>query len=58
LIAGIYNDLNQIRAGETLTPETSTWCSVWYRIEAEKQQKKESSVALKMKRDWIAGWHR
>ena len=37
LITGIYNDLNQIRAGEALTPEESTCCSVWYRIQAQLQ---------------------
>ncbi len=32
LVSGIYVDLNQIRAGETLTPETSTHTSAYDRI--------------------------
>jgi len=35
LICGMYVDLNQIRAGETLTPEQSQHCSVFYRLGAE-----------------------
>jgi hypothetical protein len=34
LICGIYVDLNLIRAGEAETPESSHYCSVWYRIQA------------------------
>jgi hypothetical protein len=33
-LCGIYVELNQIRAGEALTPEDSRHCSVWYRIQA------------------------
>lgn len=40
LMAAIYNDLNQIRAGEAATPESSSWCSVWFRLEALKQEKR------------------
>jgi hypothetical protein len=55
LIAGIYNDLNQIRAGEALTPETSTWCSVWYRVHAEKQGKNKSLDPNEKRLDcWLA----
>jgi len=55
LIAGIYNDLNQIRAGEALTPETSTWCSVWFRIQADKLDRKQSSVRDEDRQDrWLA----
>jgi hypothetical protein len=35
LVCGIYVDLNQIRAGEAATPETSRHCSVWFRIQAQ-----------------------
>ena len=35
LICGMYVDLNQIRAGEAISPETSRHCSVWWRIQAE-----------------------
>lgn len=38
LICGMYVDLNQIRAGESLTPETSRLCSIWSRLQAELQQ--------------------
>ena len=34
LICGMYVDLNQIRAGEALTPEASLHCSVGWRIAA------------------------
>ena len=36
LVCGIYVDLNQIRAGEALTPEESTHTSAYDRIEAQK----------------------
>ena len=32
LVCGIYIDLNQIRVGETLTPESSTHTSAYDRI--------------------------
>ena len=55
LVAGIYNDLNQIRAGEALTPETSIWCSVWFRIQAQKQEKKNSNLPIEDRMDrWLA----
>lgn len=38
LVCGIYIDLNQIRAGETLTPEDSTHTSAYDRIEALQAQ--------------------
>jgi hypothetical protein len=36
LVCGMYIDLNQIRAGEALTPEASTHTSAYDRIEARK----------------------
>jgi hypothetical protein len=36
LVCGIYVDLNQIRAGEAATPETSRHCSIWFRIQAQR----------------------
>lgn len=38
LICGMYVDLNQIRAGEVITPEESVHCSVADRIEGERQR--------------------
>jgi hypothetical protein len=38
LLCGIYVELNQIRAGEVLTPEDSRHCSVWYRIQARQPE--------------------
>ncbi len=38
LICGIYVDLNQIRAGEALTPESSTHTSAFDRIQARLQR--------------------
>ena len=35
LICGMYVDLNQIRAGETILPEESSCCSIFYRLGAE-----------------------
>ena len=55
LLTGIYNDLNQIRAGEALTPETSVWCSVWYRIEGQKQEKNQPGLRDDKRMDrWLA----
>ena len=38
LTCGIYVDLNQIRAGEAATPETSRHTSAWERIQARRQR--------------------
>ena len=38
LVCGLYVDLNQIRAGEALTPETSTHTSAYDRILGRKQR--------------------
>ena len=39
LVCGVYVDLNQIRAGEAMTPETSTHTSAHDRIQARQQQR-------------------
>jgi hypothetical protein len=46
LICGMYIDLNQIRAGETVTPEESTHTSAYDRIESERQQQAAESAPL------------
>jgi len=51
LIAGIYVDLNQIRAGEASCPEDSSRCSVWLRIGARAQIPDASSLELD---GWLA----
>ncbi len=38
LICGMYIDLNQIRAGEASTPESSRHTSAYNRIQARQQQ--------------------
>lgn len=35
LICGMYVDLNQLRAGEAISIESSTRCSIWWRLQAE-----------------------
>lgn len=45
LVCGIYVDLNQIRAGEAVTPETSTHTSAYDRIQAREQQSKMNRLA-------------
>jgi hypothetical protein len=53
LIGGIYVDLNQIRAGETLTPETSLHCSVAWRIAASLKAGQGLS-AVANANEWLA----
>jgi hypothetical protein len=53
LVCGIYIDLNQIRAGETLTPEDSTHTSAYDRIEARKAQIAGTTTSGEMRAD---GW--
>jgi hypothetical protein len=53
LICGLYVDLNQIRAGEALTPESSIHCSVAWRIAAS-VQRKASPGAVSTADDWLA----
>jgi hypothetical protein len=45
LICGIYVDLNQIRAGEALTPELSLHCSVGWRIAARRVGNRKDGAA-------------
>lgn len=45
LVCGIYVDLNQIRAGEALTPEESCHTSAYNRIEAHKESVADSQFA-------------
>lgn len=56
LICGIYVDLNQIRAGEVLTPEASMNCSVGLRIQSSlyaRNQRRPKEKALEDDR-WLA----
>ena len=46
LICGIYVDLNQIRAGETQSPEESTHTSAFDRIAGRDARQAEAAVAL------------
>jgi len=50
LIVGLYNDLNQTRAGEASTPEDSRHCSVWYRIQARR------SLSANISQPSLDGW--
>jgi hypothetical protein len=52
LIAGMYVDLNQLRAGEVLTPEDSQHCSVWYRIQARRTT--SADISQRSPDDWLA----
>lgn len=49
LVCGIYIDLNQIRAGEATTPETSRHTSAYDRIVARRQRKRASRKAARHK---------
>ena len=51
LVCGIYVDLNQIRAGEAATPETSRHCSVWFRIQAQHGSRDKSQGKMD---SWLA----
>lgn len=46
VVCGIYVDLNQIRAGESLTPETSAHSSAYDRIEGKKLRTAASMASL------------
>jgi hypothetical protein len=56
LICGIYVDLNQIRAGEALTPELSLHCSVGWRIAALGERKRKGGAAGEVASadEWLA----
>ena len=57
LVCGIYVDLNQIRAGEAETPETSTHTSGFDRIQATSQQSGTSKLTRSHQRaDVSADW--
>ena len=53
LICGIYVDLNQIRAGEALTPESSLHCSVAWRIAARAKGDRGEDLAASAN-EWLA----
>ena len=53
LICGIYVDLNQIRAGEALTPESSLHCSVAWRIAARAKGDRGGDLAASAN-EWLA----
>jgi len=53
LICGVYVDLNQIRAGEAATPETSRHCSVWFRLQSRADKRTRSSLSKEADR-WLA----
>lgn len=42
LVAGLYVDLNLLRAGEAQTPETSVYTSAWFRIQSRQASAKNS----------------
>ena len=53
LVCGIYVDLNQIRSGEVLTPEDSTYTSVGDRIRARRQRLREHLDAQAVADGWL-----
>ena len=59
MVCGVYVDLNQIRAGEAQTPETSEYTSAHDRIEAMEARKElevamdDHSVDAKMPDNWL-----
>jgi hypothetical protein len=53
LVCGVYVDLNQVRAGEALTPESSRHCSVWFRIQAQPRIRAKRSASSDSDR-WLA----
>ncbi|MDC0935937.1 hypothetical protein OAS39_06600 [Pirellulales bacterium] len=53
LVCGMYIDLNQIRAGEVLTPETSTHTSAYDRIVAREERARNVDPA-KLADSWLS----
>ena len=53
LICGMYVDLNQIRAGEVATPESSIHCSVGWRIAAGGKTQRKGSASPSAD-EWLA----
>lgn len=57
LVCGIYIDLNQIRAGEALTPETSRHTSAYDRIAGRRQRVTAAAQGIALAADQTAdGW--
>jgi hypothetical protein len=52
LIVGLYNDLNQVWAGEVQVPEEAQYSSVWYRIQERLQSADDPSSSTHA--DWLA----
>jgi hypothetical protein len=56
-VCGIYVDLNQIRAGEALSPETSTHTSAYDRIAGRRQRNSAASQGRTLSaEDRVDGW--
>lgn len=53
LVTGLYTDLQLIRAGEALTPESSICTSAWFRIQARQAAARGQSSAPPIDR-WLA----
>ena len=53
LVAGLYVDLNVLRAGEAQTPETSVYTSAWFRIQSRQSAAKTKSTTQPNDR-WLA----
>jgi hypothetical protein len=56
LVCGIYIDLNQIRAGEALTPESSTHTSAFDRIQSRQQRQHATRRAGQATTSLPDGW--
>jgi hypothetical protein len=54
LVTGLYTDLNLIRAGEALTPESSVYTSAWFRIQARQAAGQGESAAGLPIDSWLA----
>jgi hypothetical protein len=52
-VSGVYVDLNQIRAGEALTPEESVHTSVYERIEGRKMRSSGKATGLMPPDGWL-----
>ncbi len=54
LICGMYVDLNQIRAGEAATPESSIYCSIAWRIAAGAKTGRKKQRESHSADEWLA----